>query len=249
MKKTGKLVIIFLISLLFNNMNIYAQFTGTAEVVPQQIQAKKGEEFAIEIKLTCNNIEGDNLLTTTKVEYNKDILKYEKVEGTGDRIVEASMFEEIGEIYTDGKIESGECQTLCKIYFSVLEKEKLPSHTSLKISGFKVTDGGEDVIYTNMEDKVVNIEIINEEQNENENKVDENTTKENIVKNEVVEENNTLKEDNNIIEEVTKSNEKNNDEEEIPITGRNYFIEYLTILLIILFILLLIIIKKQSIYK
>ena len=240
MKKTGKLVCIFLISLLCISKMSFAEFIGTAEINPTEIEVKKGEEFSIVVNLTCKTIDGESLVTTTAITYNTDVLEYVEVKSNGDRKVEGSVFEDTGYVFTDGEMKNGETVQLFTIVFKVLDVENLPETTTLEISDFTATDGGTEVIMTNLGKHTINLKILKEENSGGDNKEDnEGDNKENKDNNQEAKpekneknssEINTNQNDNNEI----VVNETETESEEIPLTGANHSPIILIIPLLIL---------------
>ena len=228
MKKTGKLVCVFLISLLCIGKISFAEFIGTAEINPTEIEVKKGEEFSIVVNLTCKTIDGESLVTTTAITYNTDILEYVEVKSNEDRKVEGSVFEDTGYVFTDGEMKNGETVQLFTIVFKVLDVENLPETTTLEISDFTATDGGTEVIMTNLGKHTINLKILKEENSGGDNKEDnEGDNKENKDNNQEAKpekneknssEINTNQNNNNEI----VVNETETESEEIPLTGANH---------------------------
>ena len=255
MKKTGKLVCIFLISLLCISKMSFAEFIGTAEINPTEIEVKKGEEFSIVVNLTCKTIDGESLVTTTAITYNTDVLEYVEVKSNGDRKVEGSVFEDTGYVFTDGEMKNGETVQLFTIVFKVLDVENLPETTILEISDFTATDGGTEVIMTNLGKHTINLKILKEENsggdnkegNEGENKDNNQEAKsknneENNIQEKNSNESNTNQNDNNEI----VVNETETESEEIPLTGANHSPITLIIPLLILTSIAIIIILKNK---
>ena len=215
MKQTEKLVfIVFLISLLFISTSIYAEFCGTAKISPSEIEVENGEEFSIDVGVVCEKTDGNRFVTSTLIKYDKDILEYKKAETSDGREIASELFEETGYIFTDGESED-----LFTITFKAKNESTEIKKTKIIFTDFTVTDGGEDVVYTDLGTKEVEVTIFGIEKEDDNNSVGntnntENNSNENLIENE----NTTNTENNssgNLIENENTTNTENNSNENL----------------------------------
>lgn len=243
MKRTGKLVfIVFLISLLFISTSIYAEFCGTAKISPSEMEVENGEEFTINVGVVCEKTDGNRFVTSTLIKYDKDILEYKKVETSGGREIASELFEDTGYIFTDGESEE-----LFTITFKAKNESTEIKKTKIIFTDFTVTDGGEDVVYTDLGTKEVEVTIFGIEKEDDNNSVGNTTNTENNS-NENTNTNNTENNSNenknitntenssntNLIEEANTVKESNNVKKDIPVTGKNHSLGIIIVSLLIL---------------
>ncbi len=159
----SKKVIFIFIALLCVCLAIYAEIVGKVQIATSKTTLEEGEEVALTVKINCVSIEGNDMVTTSKVDYDHETLEYVGVEAVSNRRVEASMFENTGYVFSDGEICSGEKSVLFVIKFRV-KKGCTATKTKVTFSEMIATDGGEKVVYTDFGNETVTLNIKHKEE-------------------------------------------------------------------------------------
>ena len=100
-----KLKIMFLVVILFSTICniIKATFSGSIQLEPTFIKAKPNDEFAIEIRLVCDYVDGEDTTIGMKINYDKNILEYKGSEPLVTEVLD-TRFEKDGLIFSSSPI-------------------------------------------------------------------------------------------------------------------------------------------------
>ncbi len=137
-KKLGlMLIVVILFSTICNIMK--ATFSGSLELNPSFVEANKNDEIAIEVRLICDYVDGEETLVGMQINYDKSILEYKGSESVADQMLD-TRFESEGFIFCNGPVKNGKTSNLFKVKFKVKNIEKLPDTTKINFENISATD-------------------------------------------------------------------------------------------------------------